>query len=379
MLLTVSLAWAVLQAGRFLLSPLLPTIIDDLQITEATAGIALAVFQGVYAITQYPGGEYSDRWTRATLIVPGLVLLVVGFATFGLAGGLAGFVVAAVVTGLGKGFFAIPSRALLSDLFVERRGRALGLYAAGTDLGGLLASGLAILALTYATWRTPFLPIAVVLGGLTVLYVLWSSEGYTVGSPKLDATGTVRRLLASPEQRRTLVAFGLFYFMVGGFINFFPTYLIESKGFDQQLASATFAVVFAVGIAIKPVAGGLSDRFRRESIAIVGLVVAAGALALLSFADARVFIYLSVVTLAVGYKMEFPLADAIIFDNAPDGDRGADLGAARAFFLGANAIGPAYVGIVATYLSYVAAFVGLAVTLVVAAGLLYWDTRNKSV
>ncbi|KTG27006.1 MFS transporter [Haloferax profundi] len=377
MLLTVSLAWAVLQAGRFLLSPLLPTIIADLQITEATAGIALALFQGVYAITQYPGGEYSDRWTRATLIVPGLALLVVGFATFGLAGGLAGFVVAAVVTGLGKGFFAIPSRALLSDLFVERRGRALGLYAAGTDLGGLLASGLAILALTYATWRTPFLPVAVVLGGLTVLFALWSTEGYEVGSPRLDASGTIRRLLASPAQRRTLLAFGLFYFMVGGFINFFPTYLIEAKGFDQQLASATFAVVFAVGITIKPVAGGLSDRFRRESIAVVGLLVAAGALAVLSFVDARAFIYVSVVALAIGYKMEFPLADAIIFDNAPDDDRGADLGAARAFFLGANAVGPAYVGIVATYLNYVVAFAGLAVCLVVAAGLLYWDARVR--
>ncbi|KAB1198958.1 MULTISPECIES: MFS transporter [Haloferax] len=375
MLLSVSLAWAVLQTGRFVLSPLLPAIIEDLQITEATAGVALAVLQGVYAITQYPGGEYSDRWTRATLIVPGLALLVVGFATFGIAGGLVGFLVAAVVTGVGKGFFAIPSRALLSDLFVERRGRALGVYAAGTDLGGLLASGLAVLALTYGTWRTPFLPIAAVLGVLTVLFAVRSTEGYTVGPATLDVSGTLRRVLASPAQRRTIVAFGLFYFMVGGFITFFPTYLIQAKGFDEQLASATFAIVFLVGITIKPVSGSLSDRFRRESIAIVGLLVAAGSLAVLSFVDGRAFIFLAVVGLALGYKMEFPLADAIIFDNAPEEDRGADLGAARAFFLGANAIGPAYVGVVATYLSYVAAFAGLVVALVVAAGLLYWDVR----
>ncbi|WP_089700278.1 MFS transporter [Halogranum gelatinilyticum] len=376
MLATVSLAWAVLQLGRFLLSPLLPTIIDDLGITNATAGIALAVFQGIYAITQYPGGEYSDRWTRATLIVPGLVVLVLGFATFGLAGGLAGFVLAAAVTGLGKGLFAIPSRALLSDLYVERRGRAMGLYAAGTDLGGLLASGVAILALTYATWRAPFLPVAAVLGVLTLLFVLWSREEYTVGSPSLDATGTIRRLVASPEQRRTLVAFALFYFMVGGFINFFPTYLIEAKAFSEQLASAAFAIVFVVGLAIKPIAGAVSDRFRRESIAVVGLLVAAVALGVLSLVggESRLLIYGCIVVLALGYKMEFPLADTIIVDNAPDGDMGADLGAARALFLGANALGPAYVGIVATYADYVTAFAGLAVCLLVAAGLLYWDT-----
>lgn len=374
MLVTLSLAWGVLQLGRFLLSPLLPTIITDLSITEATAGIALAVFQGIYALTQYPGGEFSDRWTRATLIVPGLVVLVLGFATFGLAGGLAGFVLAAAVTGFGKGLFAIPSRALLSDLYVERRGRAMGLYAAGTDLGGLLASGVAILALTYATWRAPFVPVALLLGALTLVFVTWSTEGYTVGTPSLDLATTVRRLVASPAQRRTLAAFALFYFMVGGFINFFPTFLIETKAFSQQLASATFAIVFAVGITIKPVAGAVSDRFGRESIAVVGLLVAAVALGVLALVQTRFLVYGSIVVLAVGYKMEFPLADTIIVDNAPDGDMGADLGAARALFLGANALGPAYVGVVATYANYVTAFAGLAVCLLVAAGLLYWDT-----
>ncbi|SFK64426.1 Predicted arabinose efflux permease, MFS family [Halogranum rubrum] len=373
MLATLSLAWGVLQLGRFLLSPLLPTIIADLGITEATAGVALALFQGIYAITQYPGGEFSDRWTRATLIVPGLVVLVLGFTTFGLAGGLAGFVLAAAVTGLGKGLFAIPSRALLSDLFVERRGRAMGLYAAGTDFGGLLASGVAILALTYATWRTPFVPVALLLVGLTLLFVHWSTEGYTVARPTLDATGTVRRLVASPAQRRTLVAFSLFYFMVGGFINFFPTFLIESKSFSQELASASFAIVFVVGLAIKPVAGDVSDRFSRESIAVVGLLVAAVALGILSFVQTPLLVYASIAVLALGYKMEFPLADTIIVDNAPDGGMGADLGAARALFLGANALGPAYVGITATYANYVVAFAGLAVCLLVAAGLLYWD------
>ncbi|SFG87426.1 Predicted arabinose efflux permease, MFS family [Halopelagius inordinatus] len=378
MLLAVSVGWAVLQTGRFLLSPLLPTIISDLQITEATAGIALALFQGVYALSQYPGGEYSDRWTRATLIVPGLIVLVVGFLAFGVAWSLPAFVAAAVVVGLGKGLFAIPSRALLSDLFVQRRGRALGVYAAGTDVGGLLSSGLAVLALTYATWRAPFFPVAAVLAFVTVLYVVWSREEYVVGDPSLDVGGTARRLAASPTQRRTLAAFSLFYFMVGGFINFLPTYLATTKGFSQGLASATFAIVFAVGLAVKPVAGGLGDRFSRRGIAVVGISFAALSLAALVVAASAPVVWVSVGLLALGYKTGFPLADAIIMDDAPDGDMGADLGAARALFLGANAVGPAYVGVVVTYANYTAAFGGLVVCLVVAAGLLLWGERNGS-
>jgi MFS family permease len=325
------------------------------------------------------------------LIVPGLATLVVGFLLFGLVGGLAGFVLAAVVTGFGKGLFAIPSRALLSDLFVEHRGRALGVYAAGTDLGGLAAAGLGVLVLSaggvgvpglpvtlsFGSWREPFLPVAALLAGLLVLYALWTRDDYTLGSRSLDAVGTVRRLLATPRQRRTLLAFGLFYLMVGGFINFLPTYLASAKAFTPGEASAAFAVVFVVGAVTKPIAGGLSDRFSRESIAVAGLLVAAAALAAVVVVDSRIAVLGGVVLLAVGYKTEFPLADGVILDNAPDGDLGADLGAARALFLGANAVGPAYVGVVATYLNYAVAFGGLVACLLVAAGLLAWDTRGR--
>ncbi|ELZ31502.1 arabinose efflux permease family protein [Halogeometricum pallidum JCM 14848] len=370
MLLVVSLGWAVLQTGRFLLSPLLPAIISSLNITEATAGLALAAFQGVYAITQYPGGEYSDNWNRTTLILPGLAVLVVGFLLFGLAGGLLGFLAGTVVVGFGKGLFAIPSRALVSDLFTARRGRALGVYAAGTDVGGLLASGLAVLALTYATWRTPFVPIAAVLAAVTALYALWTREAVSVGSPSLDAAGTVRRLVASSRQRETLLAFSLFYFMVGGFINFFPTYLAQARGFSDGLASATFAIVFVVGLTIKPLAGGLGDRYSRRHIAVAGLLLCAVSLTGIVLAQSRLVLYVAVFATAAGYKAGFPLADAIIMDEAPADGMGADLGAARALFLGANALGPAYVGVVATYADYAVAFGGFVVCLLVAAALL---------
>ncbi|WP_311173787.1 MFS transporter [Halobellus ordinarius] len=370
MLVTVSLGWATLQTGRFLLSPLLPTIIDDLGITEATAGIALSVFTVAYALTQYPAGEYSDRWTRTTLVVPALVILTVGFALFGLTTGLATFMFAATVVGVGKGLFASPSRALLSDLFTANRGRALGIYAAGTDVGGLLSSGIAVIALTYFTWRTPFFPVAIGLGILTAVYAAITREGYQIGEPSLDLSGTVGRLVKSSQQRETLVAFALFYFMVGGFINFVPTYLAATKGFSESLAGLTFAIVFAVGFAVKPTAGMLGDRFSRRGVGVTGLLVAAAGLIALIVASADLAVWLAVGLLSLGYKTGFPLADAIILDGAPADGMGADIGAARALFLTANALGPAYVGIVATYGSYDLAFGGFVVCLLVAAGLL---------
>ncbi|WP_435197299.1 MFS transporter [Natronomonas sp. EA1] len=378
MLGALALAWALLQTGRFLLSALLPSIIESLAITEATAGIALGVFQVVYAVTQYPSGRLSDVRSRAALVLPGVAVLAVAFLVIGRAETFLPFFVGTLLLGVGKGLYAIPSRARLSDLFVERRGRALGIYAAGTDVGGL-ASALVAVVIVGASWRTPFFPIAVALALVGVVYGVWNREPLWPASESgSDDSGTavggvlatVRRLATTREQRLTLVAYSLFYFMVGGWINFLTTYLVAAKGFTQATAALGFSLVFAVGILTKPAAGALSDRFSRRSIAVGGLLLAAVALGGVVVATSKLAIGLAIAVLAVGYKTQFPLVDAMLLDAAPDRNAGGDLGAARAVFLGIGALGPAYVGVTATWFGYEVAFAGLAACLLACAGIL---------
>lgn len=376
MLASLSLAWAVLQTGRFLLSPLLPSIIAAFDITKATAGLALTGFQLTYAVTQYPSGRLSDRWGRATLLVPGLVVLAAAFLAVGAAPTYLLFAAGAVLLGVGKGLFAIPSRALLSELFVARRGRALGIYTAGTDVGGILAAALAVAALSYATWRAPFLPIAAVLLALTALYVVWNREGYHVARADLGVVETVRRLATTRRQREVLAAYALFYFFVGAFINFLPTYLAEAKAFSEATASLGFSLVFVVGVLVKPVAGSLSDRFSRPALGVGGLLVAVGAMAGLVAASGLPAVAVAVVVLAFGYKVQFPLVDALLLDAAPEENAGGDLGAARALFLGVGALGPTYMGVVSTVAGYPLAFAGLAACLLVAAGIVAHQWRR---
>ncbi|MFB6142475.1 MAG: MFS transporter [Halorientalis sp.] len=390
MLASLGVAWAVLQTGRFLLSPLLPAIIEDLSITGVHAGVALGVLQGVYALTQYPSGRLSDRFTRPSLVVPGLVTLVVAFLLFAGATAFPIFLAGAVVLGVGKGLYAVPSRALLSDIFVERRGQALGLYTAGTDVGGILASVAAVVVTGGAAaglfgvrvpaaslgWRAPFIPVAAVLALVTVAYVVWNREPYRLGRTQVGLAATVRRLATTRAQREALVGFALFYFVVGAWVNFLPTYLAAGKGLDESLAAGLFAVVFVVGIPTKPLAGFLSDRVTRRTVAVGGLLVAVAALGAVVVAESLPALVAAIALFALGYKTQFPVADAILLDAAPDANLGGDLGAARAVFLGVGAFGPVYVGWVANVASYRVAFVGLGACLLVAAGLLARGSRR---
>ena len=370
MLAVTALAWAALQLARFAVPPLLPEIRADLSLSLAQAGVALTVLQGVYAVIQYPSGRLSDSWSRATLLVPSLVVLAGACVVVGTARSYWWFVAGVGVFGLGKGLYAIPSRALLSDLFVEHRGRALGVFSAGTDLGGMLASGAAVAAIALATWRAVFLPVAVVLAAMAALFVLWNREPYVVEGADLAVLSTARRLLATPRQRWSIVAFVLFYFMVNGALNFLPEYLRETKAFSPTLASAAYAMLFAFGIAIKPASGAVSDRFPRHSVAVAGMILAAAALGVLVVAESLVGVGIAILLFAVGYKAQFPVIDAILLDAAPDANAGGDLGAARALFQGVGSLGPAFVGFTAGALDFTTAFAVLAGVLVVAAGIL---------
>lgn len=370
MLAVMALAWATLQLARFAVPPLLPEIRADLSLSLAEAGVALTVLQGVYALFQYPSGRLSDSWSRATLLVPSLIVLAVACLLVWTAGGYWWFVGAVAVFGLGKGLYAIPSRALLSDLFIERRGRALGVFSAGTDIGGMCASAAAVAAIAVATWRAVFLPVAGLLAALAVLFVVWNREPYVLAEADLAVVTTMRRLLATPRQRWSIVAFVLFYFMVNGVLNFLPEYLQETKRFSPALASGIYALLFVFGVFVKPVSGAVSDRLPRHTVSVAGMGIAAVALGVLVVVDSLVGVGLAIVLFAFGYKAQFPVIDAILLDAAPEANAGGDLGAARALFQGVGSLGPAFVGYVAGRFGFTVAFGALVVTLVAAAGLL---------
>ena len=376
MLLVLVLGWAGLQVARFLLPPLLPRITDTLGLSPGAIGLVLTAFGLVYAAVQYPSGTYSDALSRATVLLPGLAVLLAGVAVIALSVTPWVFVVGTVVLGVGKGLYASPSRALVSDLFDERRGRALGVYSAGTDVGALAASGLAVATLAVGVgWRVAFVPVLVALALVTPLFAVWNCEPYNLGRVGLSPQETAGRIAATRDQRELVAAFSLFYFVVGGLTNFFPTLLVEA-GFSEAAAGGSFALLFAVGLVAKPGAGELSDRFSRLLVGTVALGGAAAGLALVLVAPSLPVVAAGTVLVAAGYKTQFPIADAVVMEAAPEGSVGADIGAARAVFLGASALGPGVVGLVAELTTFAGAFWLLVAGFLLCAGVLARQYRR---
>lgn len=367
LLVAVSIGWLAIQAGRLVLSPMLPTVSAELGMSSTQAGIVFTVIWGLYAMLQYPSGRLSDALSRRLLLVAGLGFVALGFALLGLAPNYPIFLGGAVVVGLGAGLYPTAARALISDLYVRRRGQAFGFHTASGDLGGVGAAGLAAVVLAVAIWRTAYAPVILVVLSVGVALHVWGQEEYAVERVELDVLKTARRLFAQATLRRLLVAYTLYAFVWQAATGFLPTYLRIGKGFPPWVGTVAFAMLFAVGVLVKPLAGGLSDNVRRErlapavagigAVALLGVVVAPGVPTALG----------TVAVFSAGLMAFPPVMQAHLMDTFPTDSAGGDLGAMRSVYIGLGSLGPTYVGGVADVLSYRVAFIGLAVLLGVSA------------
>ena len=377
MFLTLTFGLMTLRVGRRVLPPLLPAIIEDLNVGPAQAGLVLSVGSVCFALMQYPSGHFSDHLTRKTVILASLCILLVGYLillstpTYGI------LLIGSAVVGIGEGLFGPADRALLADLFHERRGLAFGVHTAASDLGGIVAAFLAVGVVSIATWNTAFLPVIISIGIVTFFFYRWGREAVFIAYVQLDIRENVNRLLENPYFIWLSIIYSLWAFSVQGVTGFLPTLLQTDRGFSFVFASGSFAILFATGLVARPTGGWLSDRFPRLYIGAGGIVFSAVGLLILVKARSTVFIILGIIIFAGGQKLFPPAIQAYLMDSFPDSSMGGDLGATRAVYISVASLGPAFVGYTAGVLSYTHAFMGLLGFLVIAACLMvYLSTSN---
>ena len=364
--LVASIGYLVVHLGRNILSPLLPNIMDSLQITSFQAGVALSLLGVMYAASMYPGGHLSDRLSRKTVIVGAASLTLVGFAVVGVAASYPPFLIAAAIIGLGAGLYWIALRALLADLFIVRRGQAFGLQDALGSAGPLAAAGGAIVVLWLGNWQLAFPAVIVALVGMLVLIHVWLREPYVLSPVSFEALETGRRVFSNQRIRRLSLAYTAVIFPVQGVIGFLPAYLQLERGFSPTLASLGFALLFLGAMISMPIAGSLGDRFGYLYVAIGGICLAGIGLGTFLVAPGRTPVLIGVLIYAGGTFAFPPVIQAHLMTVFPDASMGGDYGAFKTIYAGIGSLGPAYVGLIAGLVSYAIAFAGLMGCLILA-------------
>ena len=169
---------------------LVPLLLAGFSVSVEQVALVAAAYPAVWGIGQLFTGALSDRWGRKWLIVAGMWLQAAGIGLFVVGQGMAVWLVAAVLLGLGTAMVYPTLLAAVSDVaHPVWRGSAVGVYRLWRDMGFAIGGILAgLLADAFN------IPVAIaVIGGLTFL------SGLVVARVMYE-TLPVRRLAAVAEQ-----------------------------------------------------------------------------------------------------------------------------------------------------------------------------------
>ena len=359
----LALAWFSFRIGRESLPPLLSVIIVDIGVSASEAGLAMTLMWIWYSLTQFPGGRVSDKLSRRTVIIFSLLLSVLGFLLLTVTTTFMLFILSVSLIGIGGGLYFVPMRALLSDLYVDDRGRVFGINLAAGAFGSALAAGLVYIVLELTVWQNVFLPPAMLLATAALLMHAFSNERYVISSVDLQLRNTITRMLISTTVRRSIVVYSLFIFVFQGVISFFPIFLQSEKAFSMIAANTSFALIYVIGFFVMPIAGKFGDKFGYRLFSMFALISAIFGLLLIVVTDVTELIITGVILFAAGIRGFSPLMQAYFMTIFPDSSMGGDFGATKTIYNGVGSFGPLYIGVVADLFSYTVSFASLVVLL----------------
>ena len=190
-LISLLLAAFVINLDTTIVNVALPTLVRELHASNSQLQWVVDAFNLLFAGSVLAMGSLSDRFGRKGMLLAGLSVF--GLASF--AGGLTGspgqLIGARAVMGVGAAMVFPSTLSLITNVFTERRERALAIGLWGAITGAAIALGPIVggWLLQLFGWRSIFFamtPIAAVAGALVAGYVPTSRDPR---SPRTDRPG----------------------------------------------------------------------------------------------------------------------------------------------------------------------------------------------
>jgi predicted MFS family arabinose efflux permease len=263
-----------------IMSPILPTISEDLGIPDAALGSLVSVYAlmvGVFAILS---GPVSDRIGRRRILLVGAGVMTVALLLHAFVRDYVSFLTVRVFAGMAGGVLSGAAVSYIGDHFpYNERGWATGWVMSGSAFGQILGIPLGILIAGQWGFQAPFYVFAVTMALTFVLIFLKIPQPDVVRTREpLTIGGAVRdywRMLRRPEVSFAALAYLLMFLGVSVYVVYFPTWLTRDLGASSGAVAGMYLIGGVANVLSGPRAGHLSDRIGRKMI----ILMACGGLA----------------------------------------------------------------------------------------------------
>jgi sugar phosphate permease len=269
-------------ADRVNISVAAPDIMRQTGWDKAQFGVVLSAFLCGYALFQFPGGLIADRWSARKV----LTLSCLGFSLFTALTplGQAGFVPLLILRFLVGACesISLPALASFNAHWVPRQefGRAQMVSISGTSIGQMFAYPTTTWLIQMFSWPVVFYFNAAV-GFVWVGIWLWYTTDTPREHPAISAaelhhieahampratqhTPSLWSIIRTPAVGLLCLTYTLYAFIAWIFILWFPTYLVEVRGFSR-MAMGGIGMLPTFGSFLGMIVGGIiSDWLLRR-------------------------------------------------------------------------------------------------------------------
>ncbi|QCR32351.1 MFS transporter [Lysinibacillus sp. SGAir0095] len=329
--------------GIGLIIPVLPTIMNELQISGTVVGYLTAAFALTSLVVSPIAGRFADKYGRKIMIILGLATFAVSELLFGLGKSVEVLFISRILGGISGAFIMPAVMAYIADITTfDTRPKALGYMSAAISTGFIIGPGVGGFLAEIGT-RVPFYSAAVLGAVATILSILFLKEPERAVQPEV-----VEETESKSPFKKILIPMFLIAFLIL-FISSFGLAVVES--FISLYTDHKFGFSpgdIAVVITVSALIGALSqvllfDRMTQwwGEIKLIRLCLVISAIFVfaLTQVSSYIMIILVITMCFVGFDLIRPAATSYLSKIAGN-DQGFVGGMNSMFTSLANAIGP---------------------------------------
>ncbi|WP_042168232.1 MFS transporter [Paenibacillus gorillae] len=319
-----------------MLLPTLPIFAADQGSTESQIGLILGFFTFAAVLSRPLTGAGMKRLGKKGLLLVGVIICLIGMASYYVAGTLSVLLLLRVVHGIGFGLATTMFGTVVSDVIpASRRGEGMGFFATGNAISFSLGPFLGIWLLDHYSYGGlfGFGVVILLLSLFFTLFVRLSPEGQAqikAAAKEREAEAAIRETAAAREvswvhgvvERKALFpsVLGMMVgFAFGGLLSFITLFGIE-KGLAN--IGYFFLVVAISEVLIRFVSGPLFDRKGRFWVLFPSAILCVIGCVLLYKTETTAMLLLAAVFYGLGFGALFPALQAWVINRVEPERRG---------------------------------------------------------
>ncbi len=346
-LLLLALSHMVTDLSQGALPMLLPSIKETLSLSYTQIGVLVLIQNVTSSIIQPIFGAITDKISLPWLLPVSVFLSGLGMAITGFMPTYGMLILAVVVGGLGvAGFHPQASK---SAHFVSPeaiRGRSMGVFSVGGNLGMALGAGFMMLLMTSpgGLHNTGWF----ILPGAVTAFLLWRNLNNVSPSSFRPVDGTKTSPHKAINWNMLLLLLTFIFFrstLHAGLSTYIPLYYVNYLNGSPTYAGYLLSIFLGGGVFGTFIGAALSDRFGRKTIIAGSMIIVFPMVAAIPFTSGLV----TMILLAfVGFSLISSFATTLVMSQAMmPGYEGMASGLTIGFTIGLGGLGVTILGYIA--------------------------------